>query len=194
MTLLARLRTAWDRRQDRRRQRRLLQRLDVLRAIGRQDPWPCTDRYAGHVLAGAIRLAAERGESPDLAEALRRTGVVVREEEGLAAACGADVRLLRRPDGLWSLLLDAEVSGFAARAAMAWALDRRVAATRADVCEILDAGVLARAVLAAPRHPLLRILLPEAALARARAIHGRDLDALARRLRVPPALLASALA
>jgi hypothetical protein len=192
MPLLARLAAAWRRRQDRRRQRRLLARLDVLRPMGAQTPWPCTDAHAPKVVRRLLALAAARGESPDLCEVLRRTSVAVREEEGLAAAVGTDIRLARSPDGRLTLLLDAEISGFTARVAMAWALDRLIRGLRAETADIPDARALARAVLDAPRHPLLAILLPEGALAQARRLHGDDHAALARRLRVPPALLARA--
>jgi len=192
MPLLARLAAAWDRLRMRRRQRRLIERLEIRRTLGGESPWPCTDADAPRVLANSLAFAAKRGQSPDLAETLRRMGVVVREEEGLAAQIGAEVRLARRPDGLWSLLLDADLAGLPARAALAWAIERRAAPPRANHCEIPNARVLARAVLEAPRHPLLRILLPEGAVAEARRIHGGDLEGMARRLRVPPALLAAA--
>jgi hypothetical protein len=140
---------------------------------------------AWHCLA----LAAARGESPDLSDVLRRIGVAVHEAEGLAAAIGTDVRLARFPDGSLTLFLDARISGFAARAAMAWALDRRLHGFQAEIADIPDARMLAHAVLDVPHHPLRQILLPPGALAQARRLHGDDREALARRLRVPPALL-----
>jgi len=191
MALLARLTAAWKRLRTRRRQRRLIEHLKIRRKLEGESPWPCTDADAPHVLAHSLAFAARRGHSPDLAETLLRMGVVVREKEGLAAQIGAEVRLVRHPDGRWSLLLDADLAGLPARAALAWAIERRVAPPRAEPCEIPDARALARAVLATPRHPLLRILLPEGAVAEARRIHGKDLERMARRLRVPPALLAA---
>jgi len=189
MALLARLTAAWKRLQTRRRQRHLIERLKIRRHLGGEAPWPCTDADAPHVLAHSIAFAARHGYSPNLAETLRRMGVVVHEKEGLAAQIGAEVRLVRHPDGCWSLLLDADLAGLPARVALAWAIECRVAHPRAEPCEISDVRALARAVLAAPRHPLLRILLPESAVAKARRIHGEDLEGMARRLRVPPALL-----
>jgi hypothetical protein len=191
MALLAYLTAAWKRLQTRRRQRHLIERLKIRRNLGGEAPWPCTDADAPLVLAHSIAFAARRGYSPDLTEILRRMGVVVYEKEGLAAQIGAQVRLVRHPDGCWSLLLDADLAGLPVRVALAWAIERRIASPRAQLCEIFDALALARAVLAAPRHPLLRILLPESAVAEARRIHGDDLDGMARRLRVPPALLAA---
>jgi len=191
ISLLARLAAAWERLRMRRRQRRLIERLKIRRTLGETSPWPCTDADASRVLADSLAFAAERGQSPDLAETLRRMGVVVREEEGLAAQIGAEVRLTRRSDGFWLLLLDAELAGLPARVALAWAIKRRTDGTRSEQYDILDAQVLARAVLEAPRHPLLRILLPEGAVAEARRIHGDDLEGMARRLRVPSSLLAA---
>lgn len=192
MRLRAAIAAALARIQDRHRQRRLLELLNLRRTAGRQDPWPCTDADAPRVLAAGIAFAAGRGNSPDLAETLRRMGVAVREEEGLAARIGADVRLVRAADGAWSLLLDANVCAFPARAALAWAADRRVSGAGSETFEITDVRIFARSLLEAPRHPLLQILLPEAAVAEARRIHGGDLARMARRLRVPPALLAAA--
>jgi hypothetical protein len=189
MPLLARLAAAWRRRQDRRRQQRLLARLGISRATDVQTPRPRTDADASRAARHCLASAAARGESPDLSEVLRRTGVAVCEAEGLAAAIGTDVRLTRFPDGSLTLLLDASISGFVARVAMAWALDRRLHGPRSETADVLDVRLLARAVLDVPHHPLRPFLLPPGALAQARRPHGDDREALARRLRVPPALL-----
>lgn len=176
----------------RRRQRHLLQRLNLLRPIPHPEPWPCTDRDAPYVLQREIQLAAEQGQSPNLAEILRRTGVIIYEEENLASICGVEVRLMPCSNGFWFLLLDAQISGFSTRVAMAWALERRVSRSRPTVYEIPRIDSLTRAVLTTPNHPLLQILLPKTAILRAQSIHGSNLESIARRLRVPSSLLASA--